>query len=224
MLVVFEKWLGAHGRPGATAARLAFVDAWNTYYTLFESWKSKDCEQLVDNLIAYYIELSALHQTVMEKSHKDESVDEQLKTQLNEVKSKIEKLGGSLALEKLQTAPNAHRQQENKPRTPSPPPTENESPVDKNDINQLLNGYGNSELTNQQLAHELILDPDFKLEKYTPQNNLEKQIRSIAERAFFDKLAEDIEQGTSNAPLLSIIKDIKTVSNHYIQHIYLQIL
>lgn len=210
MLILFEVWLGAHGRPGATAARLAFVEAWNTYNSLFEAWKSSDCEQLVDNMIEYYNELSSLRQTVIEKNHGDESTGDQLKRQLNEVKAKIEKVGGPTALEKLRRNIDSSSNQQEPPEEEQ----QNEPQLKTRKVNQLLNGYTNPSagLTNEYLAHELILDPDFQLEKYTPQNSLEKQVRSVAEKAYFDKIAEDVEKGTADASLLSLIKDIKTVS------------
>ncbi|KAI7859745.1 T-complex 11 [Circinella umbellata] len=49
-----------------------------------------------------------------------------------------------------------------------------------------------STLTNEQLAHEIILNPKFKLERHH-QSSIERQVTDIATKAYFDKLAEDID-------------------------------
>ncbi|KAF1802793.1 T-complex protein 11-domain-containing protein, partial [Mucor lusitanicus] len=226
MLELFEIWLRAHGRPGATAARLAFVDAWNDYNLLFETWKSRDCDQLVRNMTNYYVELSTLRQTVIAQQNGDESVGEQLKQQLDQIKTKLQKLGGPDALDRLQRALEAtasststgrrRQQQKNTPRSPKmddeyeSQQNANNSNANPQQLGQLLNGYvPSSGLTNEQLAHELIMDPEFKLKSYEPSNDLEKRVRMMAEKAFFDKIAEDIEQGTAQTSLPALIKDVK---------------
>ncbi|EPB89911.1 hypothetical protein HMPREF1544_03294 [Mucor circinelloides 1006PhL] len=226
MLQLFEIWLRAHGRPGATAARLAFVDAWNDYNLLFETWKSRDCDQLVRNMISYYVELSTLRQTVIAQQNGDESVGEQLKQQLDQIKTKLQKLGGPDAIERLQRALEATasststgRRQQQQKNTPRSPEMDDEYESQQNATNsnanpeqlgQLLNGYvPSSGLTNEQLAHELIMDPEFKLKRYEPNNDLERRVRMMAEKAFFDKIAEDLEQGTAYVSLPALIKDVK---------------
>lgn len=227
MLHLFEIWLRAHGRPGATKARLAFVSAWNDYNILFESWKSNDCEQLVKNMIKYYVELSTLRQTVIAQQNGDESVGEQLKQQLEEIKTKLEKLGGNNALERLQrslesassSTSTGRKKQEriNTPRSPlddeqNSPETQTTSPEQ---MTQLLSGFTqpSAGLSNEQLAHELIMDPEFKLQRYEPIDDLEKRIRLIAEKAFFDKVSEDIANGTPELSLPSLIRDVKSVKS-----------
>ncbi|RCH99763.1 hypothetical protein CU098_001631 [Rhizopus stolonifer] len=222
MLQLFETWLRAHGRPGATAARLAFVNAWNDYNLLFESWKSRDCDQLVKNMINYYVELSTLRQTMIAQSYGDQSVGEQLQQQLEQVKIKLKKIGGNDALSSLQralelaassTSTGRRKQQQiNTPRSSDSfeqkQPTTSAHPKQ---MNQLLDGFVQPSLglTNEQLAHELILDPEFKLEKHEPTDELEKRVRTIAEKAFFDKLEQDIEHHQSYEALLSLIQDVK---------------
>lgn len=232
MLTLFESWLKAHGRPGATAARLAFVQAWNEYTVLFESWKSRDCTQLTYNMIGYYVELSTLRQTMIAQQN-DPSVGDQLQQQLDEIKIKLEKLGGSTALENLQRAlelssssTSTGRKKQQQINTPRSPEFDTEFESQQNAKNQhtngdqlghLLNGYApDSGLTNEQLAHELIMDPEFKLMRHEPTNDLEKRVRMMAEKAFFDKVAQDIEQGKPELSLPSLIVDVKTVSYTYI--------
>lgn len=223
MLHLFETWLNAHGRPGATAARLAFVEAWNDYNILFESWKSRDRDQLIENMIAYYVQLSTLRQTMIAHQNGDRSVGDQLQQQLDQIKHKLQKIGGTAALESLQhalehvtasTSSGRRKQQENvKPRTPDLEEQSSTSQVNKDQLNDILSGYAPSHLTNLQLAHELILEPDFGLEHYLPndENELEQRIKEIAERAFFDKIREEIEQGNITACVPPLVQDIQKV-------------
>lgn len=232
MLNLFEIWLKAHGRPGATAARLAFVQAWDEYNVLFESWKSRDCNQLMQNMIGYFVELSTLRQTMIAQDN-DASVGDQLQSQLTEIKTKLEKLGGPEALALLQRAlemsaasTSTGRKKQQQINTPRTPKLDNayETEADANhrsasgeQLGQLLNGYApESGLTNEQLAHELIMDPEFKLLRQQPTNDLEKRVRAMAEKAFFDKIAQDIEDKTPELSLPSLIMDVKNVSFHFL--------
>ncbi|KAI8387531.1 T-complex protein 11-domain-containing protein [Blakeslea trispora] len=224
MLQLFEAWLKAHGRPGATAARMAFVSAWDDYTMLFESWKSRDCDQLVKNMISYYVELSTLRQTIIAQNHGDETVGEQLKQQLEQIKVKLQKLGGNDALNSLQralessassTSTGRKRQQQNStPRSSDDMDLfEQRQQQEKSEqLGRLLDGFAQSDsgLTNEFLAHELIMDPEFKLQHHESSNELEKRVRLMAEKAFFDKLEQDIRQGKADSSLPSVIQDVKT--------------
>ncbi|KAI8979998.1 T-complex protein 11-domain-containing protein [Pilobolus umbonatus] len=208
MLFVFENWLRAHGRPGATIARLRFVDAWEKYNILFEAWKARDREQLIQNMIAYYIELFTLQNTLKEE------MGDQLEEQLEQVKGKLEKLGGSDAMDQLQAALNQLQLNSNSPRSPQldeeyEHQQENHVQLDPSQIAQLLTGYTppSTEITNEQLAHELIVNPEFKLQPYST-NELEKRVKAMAEKAFFDKLKEDIEGGRMEE-MIPLIADVK---------------
>ncbi|KAI8363832.1 T-complex protein 11-domain-containing protein [Choanephora cucurbitarum] len=223
MLQLFEIWLKAHGRPGATTARMAFVNAWNDYNLLFEAWKSRDCDQLMKNMIIYYVELSTLRQTVIAQSHGDEAVGEQLRQQLEQIKAKLQKLGGSEALNNLQRALESSasststgrkkQQQNNTPRSSDEMDMfEQRQQQEKSEqLGQLLSGFAQptSGITNEFLAHELIMDPEFKLQRHGPTDELEKRVRLMAEKAFFDKLEQDIQQGKADMSLPSVIQDVK---------------
>jgi len=49
-------------------------------------------------------------------------------------------------------------------------------------------------LTNMALAHEIAVDKNFELSKIQPENELEKQIKEVMQRAFWDLLKEQLEQ------------------------------
>ncbi|KAI9207114.1 T-complex protein 11-domain-containing protein [Polychytrium aggregatum] len=83
-------------------------------------------------------------------------------------------------------------------------------PTPTGDIPKLQNvvpGFSN-ELTNEQLAHELILDPNFSL-KPPPRSALEEQVRTIAKKAFFDGARREFQRGQFSEYLPAFIADIK---------------
>lgn len=50
-------------------------------------------------------------------------------------------------------------------------------------------------VSNMVLAHEIAVDKNFKLEKFDPpDNSVEKQVRDVMHRAFWDQLAEQLAQ------------------------------
>ena len=52
---------------------------------------------------------------------------------------------------------------------------------------------GTRGLTNMALAHEIAVDKNFQLTKIQPENELEKQIKDVMQRAFWDILKEQLE-------------------------------
>ncbi|KAI8880778.1 Tcp11-domain-containing protein [Backusella circina FSU 941] len=222
MLFLFETWLSAHGRPGATAARLRFVDAWNDYFILFEAWKSRDRDQLVNSMIAYYLELLSLKSTTKKGQESNEDVDNQLFEQLAQVELKIKELGGAAAIASLKRAIDLAQQLEvaasrsterRKQSTPrSSDIQQQQSKKEEKEsytkqLRQALSDYAPSSVLNEQIAHELIMDPSFKLTR--PSSKLEVQVRETMEKAYFDKIAEDVEQGIVKESLLPLLGDIR---------------
>ncbi|TPX57192.1 hypothetical protein SpCBS45565_g08253 [Spizellomyces sp. 'palustris'] len=54
-------------------------------------------------------------------------------------------------------------------------------------------GVGN-QLSNAQLAHELVMDPEFQL-KPVKRSELEEQVRTLAKKAFYDSVRQDFGEG-----------------------------
>merc|ERR1719234_1058251 len=48
-------------------------------------------------------------------------------------------------------------------------------------------------LTNMALAHEIAVDKDFTLQKIQPANAVEKQVKEIMQKAFWDLLQQQLE-------------------------------
>ena len=231
----FEDIVQLQDDQPSLATKLAFEQCWNGYYALFESWKSNDMTQLVANMSAYCIELMRLKGTLGKHGDED-GVNQQLDGQIVQVKERIHVVGGSSALEHLAEAEQAlhqsNHQQQDATRTPSPGPSsvppsptprperssshEEETPsISAEQLHRLLGGYAPvSGITNQQLAHEIILDPDFKLQRPSTDGDaktLEQQVRKIATQAFFDAVEEDIKNGCSEKSLPPLMDDIQQV-------------
>ncbi|XP_001635741.2 T-complex protein 11-like protein 1 [Nematostella vectensis] len=62
---------------------------------------------------------------------------------------------------------------------------------------------------NMALAHELVMNDKFKLEGL-PENSMEKQIRDIVHKAYWDKLQEDLDKTPPDySQMLMLIADLK---------------
>lgn len=72
---------------------------------------------------------------------------------------------------------------------PKLPPT----PSGERDVQQVVSEFG-QQLTNEQLAHELIMDPDFQL-KPKKRSPLEEQVRAMAMAAFWDDVRNEFAAG-----------------------------
>ncbi|KAJ3277222.1 hypothetical protein HK104_003544 [Borealophlyctis nickersoniae] len=74
---------------------------------------------------------------------------------------------------------------------PKLPPTPSaEAP----DVRKMVSGYHDQQLSNEQLAHELVMDPDFQL-KPAERSPLEEQVREMAKKAFFDSVRREFGEG-----------------------------
>lgn len=87
---------------------------------------------------------------------------------------------------------------------PSPPP-----PPSQDFIAETLSQHVTGDWTNEKLAHEIVLNPDFELQKPQDQSELERRVREIATKAFFDKLADDIQQGQAHMSLPQLLLEIR---------------
>ena len=225
----FELVLESHPEvtPGSTT-RSHFEESWNAYYALFEAWKTKDMKQLVANMSSYCIELIRLKETL---GQDDDTVRQQLDEQIQQTKDRIRHVGGPSALEQLvesehtitssssskPTSSTDQQQPLSVPPSPTPRPERLESkhqeqqPMADDELKQMLSGYTHEGgITNHQLAHEIIIDPEFKLQKQS--SALEDHIRQIATRAFFDRVAQDINEGHSEESLPMLMDDVKQVN------------
>ncbi|KAJ7383614.1 T-complex protein 11 [Desmophyllum pertusum] len=65
-------------------------------------------------------------------------------------------------------------------------------------------------VSHMALAHELLMDDSFKIQSGLPQNSLERQVRDVIHKAFWDKLREELNQKPAVfSQALSLIKEVK---------------
>jgi len=65
-------------------------------------------------------------------------------------------------------------------------------------------------LTNMALAHEIAVDKDFSLQKIQPANEVEKQVKEIMQRAFWDLLADQLKADPPQySQALTLLTEIK---------------
>ena len=89
--------------------------------------------------------------------------------------------------------------------------TESLSPIERSvpDLTSLAKGFG-SDLSSEQLAHELTLDPEFAL-KPRALHPLEQQIKDMAQKAFLDAAREEFSKGEYKRFLPGMLEDVKKV-------------
>ncbi|KAL0088649.1 T-complex protein 11-domain-containing protein [Phycomyces blakesleeanus] len=199
VLVQFEIWMAAHGPHAGQVERRVFAESWTRYRSLFEAWKKRDQKKLVEDMITYYLELSNVKRSLEE--HDVEGVGAQLEKQLEQVKAKIVQVGGPASLERLNNLESKKGTQEEVKQDKE----EDKAPVYKPDLSTIFGPFSN--IPNERLAHELIVSPDFKLQhkEITP---LEQHVKTIATKAFFDKLENELDNGdTSSLP--GLLADVR---------------
>ncbi|KAG2221480.1 hypothetical protein INT45_005021 [Circinella minor] len=186
---------------------------WTNYVTLFQGWLYNDKAQLLTGMITHYQELQQLQITLQQKGYNVMETNDacfELENQIQQLEQKIRSIQGGaerleLAKQQSNESSNSTQQQQysnqdknkNESNQQSPSSSKKESIIQedsKNNLNEMLPSAIASTLTNEQLAHEIILNPNFKLERHH-QNSIERQVTDIATKAYFDKLAEDIEKG-----------------------------
>lgn len=75
-------------------------------------------------------------------------------------------------------------------------------------IIQSLGGSHVNSSSNEQLAHEIIIDPNFEL-KPPKLSDLEDRVRAMATKAFFDSVRTDFKQGRYERWIPELLSDIK---------------
>jgi len=65
-------------------------------------------------------------------------------------------------------------------------------------------------LTNMALAHEIAVDKDFSLQKIQPANEVEKQVKEVMQKVFWDLLTEQLSADPPEfSQALNLLKEIK---------------
>ncbi|KAJ1971779.1 hypothetical protein H4R35_005060 [Dimargaris xerosporica] len=188
-----------------------FARRWDTYYHGFVAWKKKDSAQILETLVAHYLELDRLWHTVKPHAEAHESWRAPIAEQRETIKEQIAKFGGDAAIERLLQAQAVARQTYNgpisspaAPATPHPEPATSAQPPKAAPLatesvipaEERLSSPSVSELPglkkqvaeyihNEKLAHEIVVNPYFQLPSLTDALH---RAQAVARRAYFDHL------------------------------------
>jgi hypothetical protein len=79
-------------------------------------------------------------------------------------------------------------------------------------LQKLIQSFGEygAGFSNEKLAHEIIIDPDFEL-KPLKRSELEERVRAMATKALLETAREDFERGQYDKWIPGLVKDIKQV-------------
>ncbi|KAL0076266.1 T-complex protein 11-domain-containing protein [Phycomyces blakesleeanus] len=214
-----ELWFDSQPPQVQSIARMALEECWNSYYALSESIKSQDIEQQRENVAALYLDIARLKATLGLEGSEAAQQQQVLRSWMESREpDAIPHL--TQAEQVLKTLPI---QSSHPPIPPSPtprperlalqqtPPDEEHVHVSPEQLSRLLTGYAPaSGRSHEQIAHEIIMDPEFKLYKREPDTDLESRVRTIATKAFFDRVAEELDNGHSEKSIPSLMNDIRT--------------
>lgn len=214
-----------------------FNEAWHKYHMAFEQWKLEDTEKILNYMFDHFMQLEKLRESIQtsEPGAKAEW-NPQIEKQQEMIKSKVLKLGGKSALQRFMNGQKKFREMsdssdaevmsdssparmrpdsvtnsryENNSPLASPKPENAPSPSMVPQAPQLQDVFSEfgGMMTNEKLAHELIMNPDFELKMN--EQSLEGQIRLVAKKAFFDKIRQDMSQEKFDW-VPGMIQDIRT--------------
>jgi hypothetical protein len=203
-------------------------ETWNAYYTVAEVCKSPAAtsQLFAPPLSTLYLETVRLQQHVLDIGHHyslSTQLTQAITTLLTELKQSIGHYETPSQVDQLmETAEQivaghtttTQMTNHSIPSSPTPRPQKaptTETMISSEQLERLLSGYAASGWTKEKLAHELMMDPDFQLQKSKPATELEQRIDSIARQAFFDRINEDVQQHHDlTLSVLPLLDDIRT--------------
>lgn len=212
-----------NGFRGSPAKRQLLIDAYQPFSIAFNAWKERDQLELLNGMINQFVELDTLWQKVKDDAEPQVAAEFKESIQDNQmmILSRMKAIGGKKSTEMLRKALTKSRrllsrkQADRKPRAViaedeaaiNPAPTldiqaamqqvEDSSRLDEETELSYQKAFDDdrySKLGNRQLAHELLLDRNFRFQE-RPKSELEKTVEYQAKKAFYDKMREDIAAG-----------------------------
>ncbi|EWC45872.1 hypothetical protein DRE_04879 [Drechslerella stenobrocha 248] len=213
-----------NGFRGSTTSRQAFVDAYRPFSIAFNAWKERDQLELLNGMISQFVELDALWQTVKSDSEPQVAAEFKESIQENQmmILSRMKAIGGKKATEMLRKAiarsrRRLHRKHADKKPRAVITETEaaNASTAQSIDLQAAMQQVEDGvkaddgsalsyqtafddesrfKLTNRQIAHELLLDHEFRF-KERAKDQIEQTVEYQAKKAFYDLMREDITSG-----------------------------
>ena len=151
------------------------------YFQRFEEWKVPDQEKISRRIKTTLIELQRAKQQIP-PSERETSVSVQLRAHIARLREKLRRVAGHAALQ--------HFDQEYPDDSSS---TADASPVLPGQLGPAAS-LCREQMSNEQLAHEVLLDPSFQLtEEGDADDSATQLVRATFLRAFWDGLADDLQ-------------------------------
>lgn len=173
-----------------------------TYLRTFKDWKLVDEKKLANRLTT-----ALWHLEEAERGLKGEEADAKIRPELQAQQKRLREKLAQIAGDK---AVQAH-DEETKRRLAHPATVSRDADVPQPPPAPAGHVGG---MTNEQLAHELLLDKDFRLDEKAGMSDdklVHTKIRETFERAFWESLVEDLASSPPTyARVLSVLTEIRT--------------
>jgi hypothetical protein len=200
-----------------------FFNTFIEFNNAFEAWKNKDASGLVDEIVGRVCDLDRLWVKVMDQIDATDQWAPSIDKQFQDHLKRIVKMAGMSGVSKMMSARgivmkememNSKVKLDQSPTIVYPVQEPQDSVAEEMDVDaapdeETLKQFGGI-LSNEYLAHELVMDPEFKLQKPKVDPNVER-ISIIARKAFTDKLRTEIEQKNYMHSVLGIVLEMKQV-------------
>ena len=241
LITDLDFWINSTNSAVIAPLASTFMSSFESYYSAFEAWKSKDTLKIVDELIGHFMELDQVWIKVFQDEGAMEEWAMPIKDQQDQHLKRIKKFGAD-AVERLRLARQSFIESLlasdlNVMIAPDVVPTcpahemylaqekmdtVMQSSSDDDDANVAetvgedrpsasdMSTFG-SLFSNEQLAHELVMDPEFKL-KPAEKSQLEKQVEAMAKKAFADSVRGELASGNYSNSVMGLLIDIRSVS------------
>ncbi|KAI8067789.1 T-complex protein 11-domain-containing protein [Gongronella butleri] len=200
--------VAASRTPVNAVERLVVDETWNSFYTVRECLQQPPTDPTLTqkNLTALYLQLCRLHHLFQQQQQEDDALVQRLGAIIEQG------VGPCLS----DASATSHSIAAARSMSPSPPasPTlaaafqEGEHVISQEQLQRVLAGFAPSELSNEQLAHDLVLDPEYTV-KPAQKHPLQARVEAIAKQAFYDQIdaAYEDENYDQLLPLLTDLKD-----------------
>ena len=188
LLACFESIVGVlrendgHFAKAPHALTSAFPTLLFEYLKCFKAWKVPDEAKLLCRIRHALIALYQAEAHLPADEPDDSRLKVEFRTQIERLRSKLQQIAGADALAQFDAD-----------RAANPPPPG--GPPPNGGAYATLPGR----MTNEQLAHELLLDPTFQLDESggcSVENPVFHRIRASFHQAFWDSLADDLRLAT----------------------------
>lgn len=209
----YSKWLinSAHGRLQCQTQTLT---AWHLFLAAFEKWKNDDSAALVKFMVSQYCELDLIYQTIRTDSDPMVTAEyyEAIKENQLMLLVRIRRIVGSSTRELLRQAVRDAR----KKRSPTKAiivanpkvDTSTKQTVEADKIEFFALGQQQARLSNRQLLHELLLNPNYTITKPTL-SSARKEAEDEMKSNFFKSLERDLRSNRFCPWVPTIVQECK---------------